>query len=265
MEIIYVDSLFLLNLVIDYLLLSCTAAVCGLTVKRLRYFFGAFIGAVYSAAVYIPSLGFLSSPVIKLCAALFMALAAYGGEKSILRCSLAFLAVSAAFGGFVYCITLTGKRPAFDMRTLILSFAMCYALLTLVFRYRAARCERGFADAEIALGEKQVRFRVMLDTGNELQDPISGEKVMVVCPHAIEGLFPANTKLSFDDAVEFMEAAAKMPELAGRVRLIPYTAVGSKGMLAAFRADRVTVNGEARELLTAVSERVWGDGFEGIV
>ena len=52
MEIIYVDSLFLLNLAIDYLLLSCTAAVCGLTVKRLRYFAGALIGAAYSAAVH---------------------------------------------------------------------------------------------------------------------------------------------------------------------------------------------------------------------
>lgn len=259
------DSLFLLNLAIDYLLLSCTAAVCGLTVKRLRYFAGALIGAAYSAAVYIPGLEFLSSPVIKVAAALFMALAAYGGEKSLLRCSLAFLAVAAAFGGFVYCITLTGRRPAFDMRTLILSFALCYALLTLVFRYRAARCERSFADVEIELGGKRVKFRAMHDTGNELRDPISGERVMVACPHAVSGLFPEGGSLPFDDAVAFAETAAKIPELTGRVRLIPYTAVGSKGMLAAFRADRVVVGGEEKELLTAVSERVWGDGFEGII
>ena len=87
----------------------------------------------------------------------------------------------------------------------------------------------------------------------------------MACPHAVSGLFPEGGSLPFDDAVAFAETAAKMPELTGRVRLIPYTAVGSKGMLAAFRADRVVVGGEEKELLTAVSERVWGDGFEGII
>ena len=265
MEIIYVDSMFFLNLVIDYLLLSCTAAVCGLGTKRLRYLSGALIGAAYSVAVYIPGWSFLSSPLMKLLSALLMALAAYGGEKSVLRCSLTFLAVSAAFGGFVYCITLTGRRPAFDMRTLILSFSLCYSLLMLVFRYRAARCDRGFTDVEIELEGKSVRFRAMRDTGNELCDPISGLSVMVVCPHAIRGLFPENVKLPFDDAVAFLEAAANLPMLEGRVRLIPYSAVGSSGMLPAFKADRVLVNGEKREIMTAISEEVWGDGFEGII
>ena len=265
MEIIYVDSMFFLNLVIDYLLLSCTAAVCGLSTRRLRYLAGALIGAAYSVAVYLPGLSFLSLPVMKLVSALFMALAAYGGEKSVLRCTLTFLAVSAAFGGFVYCITLTGRRPAFDMRTLILSFSLCYMLLMLVFKYRAARSEKGFAEAEIVLGEKSVRFRVMLDTGNELRDPISNQHVMVVCPHAVKGLFPPDAELDFSDAVRFLEDADKLPALKGRVRLIPYSAVGSSGMLPAFKADKVLVDGECRELMTAISEKVWGDGFEGIV
>ena len=265
MEIIYVDSMFFLNLVIDYLLLSCTAAVCGLGVKRLRYLSGALIGAVYSVAVYIPGWSFLTTLPVKLIAALFMALAAYGGERSVLRCSLTFLAVSAAFGGFVYCITLTGRRPAFDMRTLILSFSLCYALLTLVFKYKAVRSDRSFTEVEIELGEKRVRFRVMLDTGNGLRDPISGWPVMVACPHALRELFPKDAKLPFDDAVAFLEVAETLPQLAGRVRLIPYCAVGSSGMLPAFKADSVTINGEKREIMTAISEKVWGDGFEGVL
>ena len=265
MEIIYVDSLFFLDLVIDYLLLSCTAAVCGLSVKRLRYLAGALIGAAYAVAVYLPGGDFLRSSVMKLLSAGLMALTAYGGEKNTLRCTLTFLAVSAAFGGFVYCITLTGRRPAFDLRTLILSFSLCYALLMLVFKYKAARYGRGFADVEIELDGKRVRFRAMLDTGNELCDPISGQRVMVACSHALRGLFPEGAELPFDDAVAFLEKAGELPALKGRVRLIPYSAVGSSGMLPAFKADSVLVNGEKRELMTAVSEKVWGDGFEGIV
>ena len=59
---------------------------------------------------------------------------------------------------------------------------------------------------------------------------------------------------------------ARFPELAGRFRLIPYSAVGGAGLLAAFRPDALTVGGETRaELLAAVSPELQGDGFEAVI
>ena len=265
MEIIYLDSLFLLNFVIDYLLLSCSAAVCGLSVKRLRYLAGALLGAGYAVAAFLPGCGFLSSPVMKLVSALLMALAAYGGEKSLLRCALVFLSVSAAFAGFLYCITLAGGYPAFDMRTLLLAFALCYLLLSLLFGHRLRRSDRRKVEVRLALGGRTVRFMALIDTGNELRDPISGVPVMLVCPHALEPLFAGHEELLRRDPVGFLEGADRLPTLKGRIRLIPYTAVGGTGMLGAFRPERVIVDGEVREMMAAVSEKVWGEGYEGIV
>ena len=265
METIYIDSLFFLNLVIDYLLLRCTAEVCALVPKRARYLAGALIGAAFSVSVYIPGWAFLTSPAVKLSVAGLMALAAYGSEKSLLRCMLTFLFVSAAFGGFIYCITLMGGYPAFDMRTLILSFALCYALLYLVFRFRAARGEKPLVTVELCFMDKTARFTAMTDTGNDLRDPMSGEKVMVVCPHAVEPIFNGFGALPFDDPVALSEKCGAIPELKGKFRLIPYTSVGESGILAAFRAERVLIDGESRPMLTAISERTWGDGFEGII
>ena len=265
MEIIYLDSLFLLNLVIDYLLLSCSAIVCGLRTKRLRYLAGALLGAGYAVASLLPGCGFLSSAPMKLVSALLMALAAYGGEKSLLRCALVFLSVSAAFGGFLYCITLAGGYPAFDLRTLLLAFALCYLLLSLLFGYRVRRSDRQRVEVALSLGGRTVRFMALVDTGNELRDPISGAPVLLVCPHAVEPLFAGHEELLRRDPVSFLEEADRLPMLRGRVRLIPYSAVGVTGMLGAFRPEGVSVDGEARELMAAVSEKVWGDGYEGIV
>ena len=265
MGIIYLDSLFLLNLVIDYLLLSCSAIVCGLSVKRLRYLAGALIGAGYAVAAVLPGCGFLSSPWMKLASALLMALAAYGCEKSLLRCALVFLSVSAAFGGFLYCITLAGGYPAFDMRTLLLAFALCYLLLSLLFGYRVRRNDRRRVEVELSLGGKTVRFMALVDTGNELRDPISGAPVLLVCPHAVEALFVGHEELLHRDPVSFLEGADRLPILKGRVRLIPYSAVGVTGMLGAFRPDSILVDGRPAEMMAAISERVWGDGYEGIV
>ena len=44
MEIIYIDRLFLTNLLADYLLLLCAARLCCLHLKRLRYFLAALLG-----------------------------------------------------------------------------------------------------------------------------------------------------------------------------------------------------------------------------
>ena len=265
METIYIDSLFLLNLVIDYLLLRCTASVCSLSLKRRRYLAGALIGAVFSVAVYLPGCAFLTSPAVKLSVAGAMALAAYGCEKSLVRCLLTFLIVSAAFGGFIWCITLMGGYPAFDMRTLILSFSLCYALLWLAFRFRTAHSDRQLVSVELRYMDKTAVFTAMTDTGNDLRDPISGEKVMVVCPHALGAIFDRFGELPFNDPVKLTERWNDIAELRGKLRLIPYRSVGESGMLPAFRADSITIDGEDCPMLTAISERTWGDGFEGII
>ena len=45
MEIIYADSLFLSNLLADYLLCLCAARLCALPLRRGRYFMAALLGA----------------------------------------------------------------------------------------------------------------------------------------------------------------------------------------------------------------------------
>ena len=127
MEVIYIDSLFFLNLVIDYFLCLAAAQVCSVRLRRGRYALAALFGAAYAAAVYLPHLGFLSAPWAKLISGLIMALIAFGAEERPWRCALVLLGVSAAFGGFIWAIGLAGGYPAFDMRTLFLSFALSFA------------------------------------------------------------------------------------------------------------------------------------------
>ena len=44
MTVIYVDTLFLLNVLVDYLLLLCAARLAGEPLKRLRFALGAVLG-----------------------------------------------------------------------------------------------------------------------------------------------------------------------------------------------------------------------------
>jgi len=58
MTVVYVDSVFVLNTVMDYLLLLSTARLTGVPLRRRRYLLAALAGGVYAVAVFLPGGGF---------------------------------------------------------------------------------------------------------------------------------------------------------------------------------------------------------------
>ena len=66
-------------------------------------------------------------------------------------------------------------------------------------------------------------------------------------------------------AADVFTALGENPALAGRAFLIPYSAVGSRGLLAAVRPDYAAVDGEARELLLAIAPEPLAGGFDAII
>lgn len=261
METIYIDSLFILNLIIDYLLLLVTGRICSARLRRGFIALGAAIGAAYSVMVVLPFGGFLTGWPCRVAAAVMMLIASYWGEKHIFRLFAVFLAVSAAFGGTVYAVSLLGggsgaQTPFVSVspKTLLLSFAVCYAALSLVFRRSASRAAREVLPAEAELHGERICFSVLRDTGNGLYDPVSGLPVCIAEAETASALFPAEHRgcFSAEDPVEmFAELSARG---ICRFRLIPYSSVGNPGgLLPAFRPDRLIIGGKVCPALIAIA------------
>lgn len=267
MDVIYVDSLFVLNLIIDYLLCLCSARVCGAYLRRGRYLLAALFGAAYSVAVYLPGCGFLQSPAIKLAAGVVMGLIAFGCEKAPGRCILVFLCVSAAFGGTVWAISMASGVSALpvSLRVLVFSFALCWAALRLVFDRRAKSAEGCRLRVELTFRGKKASFFALRDTGNGLYDPITNAAVMVVSKNIMSTILPDAEALFREDAVTVMENLPQ--ELTGRFRLIPYASLGGAGLIPVFRPDTLTLDGKnVTDVLVAVSPGpIGGDGYDAII
>ena len=106
MTVVYLDVLFLLNLVVDYLLLHAAARITGEPVSRLKIGLGALLGGGYAGAVFLPGMMWLSHPVCKICSGVVMILIAFGASRRLLRLTLVFFAVSAALGGVILALQL---------------------------------------------------------------------------------------------------------------------------------------------------------------
>lgn len=275
--VIYVDTLFLLNAVIDYLLLLCAARLAGEPLRRLRFALGAALGGLYAVALFLPGLSFLSHPLCRLASAALMLVTAYGGSRRLLRQSMLFLALTCAFGGGVVAIGLMGGQglslgesgvfySPLDLKMVLLSAAACYLALGLVFQ-RAGKhtaLSGELVPAALFLGDRRVELTALVDTGNTLTDPATGRAVMVAEGDSLTPLFPGDCR---PDKADLLDPAGGMARLGtgtwqSRFRLLPYRAVGvDRGLLLALRVDRAVLGGRDRgALLVALSPTPVSDG-----
>lgn len=271
MDIIYADALFLFNLLADYLLCLSAGRICGAALRRGRYLAAAVWGAAYALAVYLPGLSFLACAPLRLLSGLSMGLIAFAGEARPLRCTAVMLAVAAAFGGALWALSLAAGAPpggavALSVRTLLLSFALCYAALRLLFRFRAKRLEQRRCAVQAELHGRRAEFTALVDSGNSLCDPLSGRRVLVASPQALARLLPGEAALLEEsDPVRLAELAHRVPALRGRLHLLPYASLGGRGLLPVFRPDSLLVDGRREDLLIGLSPLAAGDDFQALL
>ncbi len=211
---------------------------------------GAFWGGVY-AVLSVAFPGLFSLATVKVFSGLGVAAIAFGGLGPFPRTAIVFLAVSAAFGGAIYAaLSLAGLSPAqgavlnISLRALVLSFALCYAALSLVFRGMGRRSAREVRNIEVHLRGHKVLIPALRDTGNELRDS-KGAPIMAAEWEAVAELFPELPRSQNPDPPDLLLSLSTLPGLEGRCRLFPcITATNPGGLLAAFRPDKLLIDGE---------------------
>jgi len=276
MTVIYIDTLFLLNAVIDYLLLLAAAKVAGEPLHRLRFAAGGFLGGLYAAAIFLPGFSFLSHPLCRIAAAAVMILAAFGNSKRLLRQSLIFFALTCAFAGGILAISLLGGEGLslgrgviysnMDLKVVLLSAAACYMILTLLFRKwgKHSTAAGEIISVTIHFDQLEIPVKALIDTGNTLTDPVSGCPVMVAEGEYIEQFFPPEQRLTKGELEDPVDAARLLKErgMEQRLRLLPFRSVGiEKGLLLALRTDKVLADGRNwTRMLVALSPTPVSEG-----
>lgn len=274
MTVVYIDTFLLINFILNFLLLLACGKLAGETIRKWRLALGALMGAVYAALPFFPHFGFLLHPVYKLSAALLMLLITFGNSRKLVRISAIFLALACAFCGGILAIDfLKGGYmkdgvvySSVDAKGLVISAMFCYGVLALFFKRSAAHTVKGgqLVDVTLQVQERTLTLTALRDSGNTLQDPVSGQQVLIIEAEPLLPLFPeawALTPELIENPIAAMEHLSKQD---GRVRfrLLPYRAVGVDcGMLLAARLDQVTIGEKVyKNHLVALSPTPLTDG-----
>ena len=240
----YLDVLWTLNFAVDFLLLIASNRLSGYPTAIGRSVLAAVLGGCYGSICVIPGWTFLAGTFWRLIFLGLIGCIAFGINRDALRRCVLFTLLSMALGG----IALGLGRGGF-LSVLLCAVLVCSMCL---FGLRG-RIGRRFLPVEIQYNGKRHRFTAMVDTGNTLSDPITGQQVMVVSASL-------GQKLLEQGGLEFSDPVTAMEHIQGG-RLIPYQGVGTcGGLLAAKRFQDVTVGKWHGGCLVAFAPHELGKG-----
>lgn len=246
--VVYLDILFFINLIMNYIILIVTSIFGGIYSPRKKIFFSAFIGAVYALCVFFINLGF----ILKVLVGFLMIFIAFG-KKNFFKTCILFFMVSFMFAGAIIAIFYLSKNPSYllingipyieiNINLLISAFIFCYLGLCIFHRGLGKNkvISNNITDIYIKIGTKQAKLSTFIDSGNVLFDNITGKPIIVVEATALFEIIPNDLQFILKenpiDSIEF----ASFIENNLKIRLINFTSLGNnRGMMTIFTPDEI--------------------------
>ncbi|TDA70486.1 MAG: sigma-E processing peptidase SpoIIGA [Clostridia bacterium] len=269
-SVVYGDVVFLINFIMDYLVLWATARFGQFKTASGRLAMAALLGATYSLLVLWPDLHFLVSLVARVGFSVIMILVAYrlAGFRNFLAAFVYFYLVAFAMGGAMLgaiyffqsyssssvlvdgLLTFLGHVP-------YLWLVAAASAAFLLARWGAMFIRRNFlrsffqVPVIIRMGEKSLPLKALVDTGNQLRDPLTHKPVMIAEYQALKPFFPEAMcrVLEVKGGVNLTELTSSLAgsPWAMRLHMIPFTSIGkARGLLIGFRPDEVVIVADDR-------------------
>lgn len=252
-KILYIDVYFLINFTVDLLSLYFAALFSKTKSTVRRLIVAAAIGAAFACIAALTNIPKMIYIPFLLISGVFVCFV-FSGKITLLRgfkLFFAFLIFETLIGGavsFVYGFLDTKLYPlleendVFNRRLLTLAIAVLFAIGIIklcFFLFSGSKNEKSMTII-ISIGDKMQRIDALVDSGNLLRDPISGQPVIIVKRKSFKLISDNIDPLNSNDK-----------EIQKRIRLIPVKTVSGGGMLVGLRTDKIETE-DKREINNAI-------------
>lgn len=267
--VVYLDVIWLLNLLIDACLLKLTALMLKREVSRVRLWIGALLASSIIILLFTPLSLYISGPLGKVGFSALIIFVTFGYHKwtAFLQNLAGFYFSAFAIGGGLFAIHYFFQNASFyaDNHFLTtmnygdpISWLMVIPAFPLLWYFSKKRIDQTVirkwqnslgARVSIFIGDCTIHARGMIDSGNKLYDPLTRLPVMFLSREACnqqlpDQLFAQNQWSESTDWIDTLD-----DEWKGRVSLVPYQAVdGNPRLICAIRPDQIIIFHEGKRI-----------------
>lgn len=254
---VYLDLIWLLNVSIDYLLLAGTALLLRRKVKKIRLIIGAIFASLVVFFMFSPYVTVFMHPLVKLlysCAIVYITFG-YKRFTYFMQSLFAFYFITFVTGGGLFAmhyffqteVDVLSLLPAHGLGGSAISWLFVVIGFPLVFLFSKQQVNHfqikkmnseQLAEIHIQIDDANLYLTGLVDTGNQLKDPITKTPVMIIEASLLHPYFGRKV---VEDIMTFTAEEAST-RLMNRVRVIPFKAIGqSDRFIAALKPDHVTI------------------------
>jgi stage II sporulation protein GA (sporulation sigma-E factor processing peptidase) len=266
---VYIDQVFIGNLVINYVLLWAAAKLSRIPARKGRILTGAALGALYSLIMFMPVSHVLFSVFVKVTASVIIAAVAFipVAPRKFLICLGCFYLTSFTLGGLIFgSIFFISQDRVLNNQNISSAIAGYFwpgVILGLAGLWGAGKGIAKLFDKKwwenifkmilcIKYDGKLINIEALLDTGNSLKDPLTQNPVVVVEYHVIKSILPVQVQAFFEnnraepDVWQILSLLSETRTVS-RFSAVPFQSLGcANGLMLGFRPDEVLIEREGR-------------------
>ncbi len=258
LPVVYIDIVWMVNFIMDFALLWTTGWLMKRRARWTRLLGGAFIGATYALALFVPAMSFTTTWPGKALVSVLMVwvalphrnaldLARLVGVYYLVSFVVAGASVASRFalpGTTLNHALWSARGVAFTTsgETLGLMVGLplaLHGLKRLAARLRRdARIEQSLVDLEIEFDGIAIRCRALVDTGNQLVDPVSRRPVSLVDADVLMPAFPESVRARVAAGANLLDALTEaLPNTP--FSIVPFQGASGRGLTVALRPKAV--------------------------
>lgn len=253
---IYIDLIFLENIFMNFIIIYATSIILKKDLKILRISIGSVIGAAYACIYYLSNLEIYSNIILKIILSLVIVYISFNSKtvKSFLKELLIFYLTSFTFGGVTFALlyfispgdilfqngVLVGIYP---LKMILIGGLIGFIII--ISSFKSIKNKIAKKDMACILivkfGDKKIKVKAIIDTGNFLKEPLTGKPVVIVEKSILENAISGDILNNLENIISGKKHIDY--EHISKIKLIPFTALGTEsGLLLGIKPDEFYIN-----------------------
>ncbi|MDC3416472.1 sigma-E processing peptidase SpoIIGA [Aquibacillus salsiterrae] len=269
---IYLDAVWLLNFLLDFMILMLTQYITKANTSRLKLLFGAFIASVIvPITLFFPN-SLLTAPMGKIIYSLFIILCTFGYEntRQFLKKLLFFYFISFVLGGGLIALHFLLNKQMYTNGSGVLTYQTGYGDqiswlfigfgFPLIWYFTKERLDKHayekfrhdqLYEVDIQILGKTFSTIAYVDSGNQLVDPFS-RKPVVICDQAfMENWFSKEEIRILEQAQDKLVFEGFPDKLESLMNIVPYQGVnGNRTFMIVLKPENMLVKYENKQIST---------------
>lgn len=236
---VYIDVIFFENLFMNYIILQVLKKLLKTKTIIYRQFVSSLIGAIYSLLVCIFNYPFLNSFILKIILSIIIVYVflKFQNIKRFIKGLIYFYLISFFLGGMCFAIIYFFNIKQTDIiyfTIFLIGYLFFVFFEKIILLIKSSFFDKNiYYDLEIYYMGKNIKVYGMLDTGNHLKEPFTGNPVIIVYKKIFNDFF----------GKDFLEDEKN--KLSEKITIIPFKTVGvENGLMIGVKPEKVKIKND---------------------